>query len=99
MAKNKRAAIFEYGCPLGRTLECLSLLQPIRLTPGEAGMTPEQMATWGISRGQQLYWCSECTWLWRREEYNYLHVIGKQRTYGAPFVPNENKLDRIYVGN
>ena len=99
MTRNKRTAILESCCPVGRTLECFSLLQPIPRTPEEIGMTQEQMATWGISPGQQLYWCSECTWLWCKREFNFLHVIGTQRTYGAPFVPNENKFDRIYVGN
>jgi hypothetical protein len=99
MTRNKRTVVSENRCPVGRTLECFSLLPPIPRTPEEAGMTPEQMVTWGISRGQRLYWCSECTRLWCRREFNFLHVIGTQRTYGAHFVPNENMFDRIYVGN
>jgi hypothetical protein len=99
MTKNDHKSISDNCCPIKRTLECFSLFPPIARTPEEAGMTPEQMVSWGISRGQRLYWCSECTWLWYKGDFNYLRVIGRQRTYGAPFVPNDYKFDNIYIGN
>jgi len=46
MTRNKRTSISDDRCPVGRTLECFSLLHPITRTPEEAGMTPEQMVTW-----------------------------------------------------
>jgi hypothetical protein len=99
MTRNKRAiAISENRCPIQRMPECFDF-PPIPRTPEEAGMTQEQVADLEISRGRQLYWCSECTWLWYREEYNYLRMIGTQRTYGAPFIPNKNKSEKVYVGD
>jgi hypothetical protein len=99
MTRSKRKSISDNRCPIKRSADCLSNFPPILRTPEQVGMTPEQMVTWRVSRGQQLYWCSECTCVWYRGEFNFLHVIGSQLTYGALFVPNKNKLDNIYIGS
>lgn len=99
MTRSKRKSIPDNRCPIQRTPECFSHFPPIPRTPEQAGMTPEQMATWSISRGQQLYWCSECTCVWYKGQFNFLHVIGRQEAPGAPFLPNEDKFDNIYIGN
>ena len=85
------------SCPVRALIECLQF-PPIPKLPNQAGMTPEQMAEAGVHPNQTLYWCSECESVWLETEYHFARILGKQETWGSPFVPNKSKTDSRYIG-
>jgi hypothetical protein len=95
--KRKQAKAKARSCPVKITVECLPF-PPIEKTPESSGMTPEQIAAVGISPNQRLFWCSECTNVWYESEHHFAYVIGKQVTWGHPFVPNTSRRDPTYIG-
>lgn len=93
----KRAKSTERSCPVRSTPECLDF-PPVERTPESAGMTAEQIATARISPHARLWWCSECTSIWHETEHHFAHIIGKQQTWGSPFIPGAQPPRQIWLG-